>query len=495
MVPSERTINEFNLPRYYPHEDFHRKSSHKRKERRRLHEKPRQDRDPAFSPSTLYSLTSYRRPPSLLKAALLNDSSSPGKSNRDDRRRRKLGTDKKGPGWHRKIFGKMPWRRESDGLRGGSKSSSSSLTSSTMEHEEIMLVESFAVYENAHQDLDNDFMVQYFETSATDQVLPVVRVEPRHKNKFKSTQQSSSVLTKKSGSIPKSPTIDSEYFDVSIKQASPPQETTRDTFSSTDGKRGVICRVLQNMLTERISERWTSEAPEGLNINIRSSSDNYNNIGRLLLKGRYRADATLSSNRIVFDNIRFSSIRAEMEQVTLNLMGFFSNDNDNNQNPRKRKKKEQNEDQNSPGGRPSNTYSSSMPTKTTGTVRYPKQFDIHIEDLTMSRHDLLFSSCVRNGLRRLLIRLLKDRGLRSDSIRITSIDILVSRNALCKEKSSYHRLSLKLTHRLSSRFHLLCSSLMERYLAWAKQRPILRPHHPSALKSGPEFRSATKAMF
>ena len=65
-------------------------------------------------------------------------------------------------------------------------------------------------------------------------------------------------------------------------------------------------------------------------------------------------------------------------------------------------------------------------TKPSSKPRYPKQFDLHIKELKMSRDDLMLSPCVKNGLRQLLINLLRDRGIRSNSIEIASIDILVS---------------------------------------------------------------------
>ena len=391
---------------------------------------------PHFSSSNLYSVISHRRSSSLT-AVLLNDSSSSGRGERGGRGQKPDDSDKKGPGWHRRILGKIPWRRQSQGLRpgGGPKYvSSSSLPFASVEQERPdLLVESYGVYRD-------DFVIQNFDALTPESVLPIVQVDQKKKKELLSSKPHSSSKLEVS---PKPPaTLDSEYLDVSITPAVYDEEgkttkkgdhtkkgtssslTTRTTSSSANtSRKGMIGRVLENILTERIGQRWTTESPEGLKVDVRSSPDKYyNNLGRLLFKGLYRADATLSSGRIVFPNIRFSSVRFELEQVTLNLMGFFSS-RDNNAN--------QNQDQGRmPQQQQKGQKQKQSRHQTTDTVRYPNQFDIHIEDLTMSRHDLLFSSCIKNGLRGLLINILKDRGVRSNSIRITSIDILVSRDSL-----------------------------------------------------------------
>eukprot|EP00531_Pseudo-nitzschia_arenysensis_P016582 CAMPEP_0116151358 /NCGR_PEP_ID=MMETSP0329-20121206/20050_1 /TAXON_ID=697910 /ORGANISM="Pseudo-nitzschia arenysensis, Strain B593" /LENGTH=165 /DNA_ID=CAMNT_0003647957 /DNA_START=267 /DNA_END=761 /DNA_ORIENTATION=- len=96
--------------------------------RRQLHhqrEEPEHDDSrTAFSSPSISSIISYKRSSSLLRAALITDPSPNG-------------GDKKGPGWHRRILGKISRRR-------GSKSSSS-LPSSSIEQEEAQdsLVDTF----------------------------------------------------------------------------------------------------------------------------------------------------------------------------------------------------------------------------------------------------------------------------------------------------------------------------------------------------------------
>ena len=276
-------------------------------------------------------------------------------------------------------------------------------------------MDTFVLYEKDNQ--ENDFVVQNFDSIVPNNVLPVVevdRIDPPTSPKLLGPKQVDT------SELSKPPIIDTEYFDVAITPAISDTITEDSVTSDTldQQRRGVVCRMLRNVLLERLGERWPIETPKNLQVEVRESPDNYNNVLRLLFRGLFRADATLSADRIIFPAIRFSGVKLQMEKVTLNLMGFFVDkskedihlDVDVQHGPLP---KELNHHQQ----RPLNAKPSSKP-------RYPKQFDLHIEEMTMSRDDLLFSPCIKNGLRTLLINILKDRGIRSDSIEITSVDIL-----------------------------------------------------------------------
>lgn len=379
--------------------------------RQQLQQQQQHPEQDSFSSSIVSSVISYRRSSSLLNAALITDPSSNG-------------ADKKGPGWHRRILGKISGRKRSK--------SSSSLPSSSIEQAEAQdgMVDTFVVYKE--EESHKDFVVRNFDYLMPDSVLPVVQVDQESLSplpkEFSPKQQG---LTK-AQSLSMPPVIDSEYFDVAItpaisKKAGKGVVATSKTRAQT--KRGLVCRMLQNILVERLGQRWSIETPENLKVDVRESPDNYNNVLRLLFRGLFRAEATLSSDRIAFPTIRFSSIKLQMKEVTLNLMGFFvdkSNEDiqivDNVHHGPHQRQSQNEQGLNSPKR---STDTASM--KPTSKPRYPKQFDLHIEDLTMSRHDLLLSPCIKNGLRQLLINVLKDRGIRSNSIEITSIDILVGR--------------------------------------------------------------------
>ena len=290
------------------------------------------------------------------------------------------------------------------------------------------MVDTFVAYETGNE--DNDFVIQNFDSMVPKTVLSVVDLthhNPPTSPKVLSPEQRGT----KAHSLSVQPVIDSEYFDVAITPAISNTEIAEDTSPDSpitsdirdQQKRGMVCRMLQNVLLERFGERWPIETPENFSVDVRESPDNYNNVLRLLFRGLFRADATLSADRIAFPAIRFSGIKIQMEKVTLNLMGFFVD---------KSKEDSQLDVDVQHGPYPKQLHHHqhrplyTVSTKPSSKPRYPKQFDLHIEELKMSREDLMLSPCVKNGLRQLLINILRDRGIRSNSIEITSIDILVS---------------------------------------------------------------------
>jgi len=458
---------------------------------------PAQESYPSFSSPTVSSLISYRRSSSLLRAALLTDPSSSGRGKRNGRGRRPNVPDKKGPGWHRRLLGKISFRRHPQGRRGGSESSSS-LPSSSIELQEAQsaTVEKFVMFEEENKGKNNEFVAQNFDSLIPGDVLPVVEVDKKPSPRPK-LHLPGAIQEVHGRSKPLS--IDSEYFDVSIAPAmeSSPKKLATKRTTPANTKKGIVCRLLKNILLERIGQRWAIEQPEGLKVDVRPSPDGYNSILRLVFRGIFRADATLSSDRIVFPMIRFSSIRLLMDQVTLNLLGFFVSNQEENRgdhedidrnncdNHNKHRMQRQNQQDNqSQTKRRSNSASSSRTKKTTGKVRYPKQFDVHIEDLTMSRHDLLFSPCIKNGLRQLLINILKDRGIRSDSIQITSIDLLRNGKIACIGEAKMHfpswtpvRFEVRSGISFSNRGHVLTFPGLE--VALNRDIGLFVPVHPT----------------
>jgi len=312
--------------------------------------------------------------------------------------------------------------------------------SSSVEHQEARtgISESYIRYQQQGQkqgnrqkdDQDTSFVVRNFDKVDPDTVLPIIQVNTEQEISQETSQETSQEISPEiSQAFPpkiqnapqaKPPVIDSAYYDVSITSNTPdirdateePSSTIIQKQTTTTSKRGLVCRFLENFLREKIGEEWPIETPKKLEIDVRSSTDKYNNLGRLLFRQHYRAEATIESDRILFPMIRFSQVKLRMEKVTLNLVEFTKD------------KSHEDIDGYYAGGNGKNVVATKTPPSSHG--RYSKPFDLHIDNLTMTKHDLMFSSSVKNGLRQLLINILKDRGLRSDSIKITSINILVS---------------------------------------------------------------------
>ena len=108
-----------------------------------------------------------------------------------------------------------------------------------------------------------------------------------------------------------------------------------------------------------------------------------------MLRGQLSTDCKIDVGKLVLRNIQMSSGTLEINRMTLNLLSFF------------------------PG------------LMRIPNSRFPKQFDLHANEFTFTRDDLLNSCCIRNGLRTLLVRILRDRGIVASTVQVTSLDILV----------------------------------------------------------------------
>jgi hypothetical protein len=255
-----------------------------------------------------------------------------------------------------------------------------------MDAETEALMDSIDMYTNDDNE-NREFILQNFEIVNPEQVLAEV---------IQSTADIASLSNAQDANI----MIDEEFFDVAITAPTTAPNVQRRTRRSKNlSLPRLVAGLIESVLTNRILKH-SLELPEDLSVQVDPMASR---LRRLLLRGQLQANVRLCTGRLVFAPIRFSKGKVELEKVTLNLLGFLQQD--------KRT--------------PQDNQSSQKPANK-NVVRYPKQFDLHLEDLTMSRHDLLFSPCIKNGLRRLLINILQDRGLQSSSIRITSIDILVS---------------------------------------------------------------------
>jgi hypothetical protein len=213
------------------------------------------------------------------------------------------------------------------------------------------------------------------------------------------------------------PEIDAEFFNVKtttnhLAVAATPKVTTTSSLSTSSPTTTATTKVafvsrwlgmlFENILTG-IIQRNAKEAPEGLRIQAFPKG----NAMAALLRGRFQTDAEIDvSSRLVFPAIRISSGRLEIQRLTLQIWGFLG------------QQQQGNDDEDA-------KVSLKRTKAATTTTRFPKQFDFHAHDWTFSRHDLLLSPCIRNGLRLLLVRILRDRGVKSSSIQVTSLDILV----------------------------------------------------------------------
>ena len=131
----------------------------------------------------------------------------------------------------------------------------------------------------------------------------------------------------------------------------------------------------QNMLTGIIHRR-SKVPPIGLRVRVAPS-----NVMKRICRGQFRCDASIDFARVVFQNIRLTGGSLQAKHMTMSSFG----------------------------------------------PRYVNQFHIHANNCTLTEDDLFESSCIRNGLARLLVRILNNAGVVTTSkIKMTAVNIVVS---------------------------------------------------------------------
>jgi len=168
-------------------------------------------------------------------------------------------------------------------------------------------------------------------------------------------------------------------------------EITRDNKSRTldqkSSKFQPIITASERFLIQRL-QRWSKQA-RNLKVDLIPIN---NMMSSFIRSGNIKCDLKLSFHELFFGPIQFSKSMVEFKNLSLNLLSFPL--------PQIR--------------------------------RFPKQFDVYFKDLTFSEKDLNESSCIRNGLQRLLNKLLKEKfGISKDNLTLDSIRLLPSGRVSC----------------------------------------------------------------
>lgn len=199
----------------------------------------------------------------------------------------------------------------------------------------------------------DEFILRDFERLSPSQVLP---------------------LDLQAGSTKKEPDV------VTVKEALRSRTPVKETSSPLLG-RVTAARAEKKLAT--LVHRWS----KGSHANLRVHCDPNGKVVDIV-KGVFRADATIQFDRMAFGFIRMSSGKLQSHRLALNLYKYAP-------------------------------FCKHIP-------RFPTAFDLEAHDLTFSQEDLFHSNCIRYGLHRLLVNILANRGMRSPRVAINSIEILPS---------------------------------------------------------------------
>jgi hypothetical protein len=149
-------------------------------------------------------------------------------------------------------------------------------------------------------------------------------------------------------------------------------------------------KTFEKVLTERL-DKWS----KGVNTNLIVECDPTSSVLQFL-RGHFYCDATINLDRIVFGNFQISGGQLQARNFCLNLFSFAP-----------------------------------ITIPMAASPRYPNQFDLIAQNLTFTQEDLWESSCIRNGLRRLMTRILKQKGLSAMNVSLQSIQILPNGKLSC----------------------------------------------------------------
>ena len=376
------------------------------------------------------------------------------------------------PGWRRRVFSRLRRKRSQDSIHAHSTRGSSSSTSTSRNMnavgtmDEIMRDQrgSFAPF--IMKDNLDQFVLDNLEKLSPEQL-------------FRTLQESSYVLDS-SGDSAFQPFVPSP-----LQEILPPIATTNSTASLSVGSTSVLestataiptdssnsmavlgvdenqlleclvptsqlgakvpsfeggpltCKAVrtwfQNVLANSFTQ-WATEAP--VNMQVRCSPTG--SVLWSIMRGELECDARIDFDRIVFKFIRLSGGSLEGSRLALNLLGFTV-DKSKCIVPELLKGTISKKDVND------TTLEAISATQAKTSLlwkakahrpRYQRQFDLHANDCIITEQDLFESSCVTNGLRNLLARILKRRGIRTSSIEVRGIEILKNGKIACKGQAT-----------------------------------------------------------
>ena len=129
--------------------------------------------------------------------------------------------------------------------------------------------------------------------------------------------------------------------------------------------------------------RWTQGAHKNLQVHCDSNSGVID-----IVKGIFRADATIQFDKLAFGALRVSRGELKSRRLAINLYKFAP-------------------------------FCGRIP-------RFPSMFDLEAHEALFTQKDLFESTCIREGLKSLLSRCLENRGLNASNVQITGIKIIPS---------------------------------------------------------------------
>jgi len=254
----------------------------------------------------------------------------------------------------------------------------------TEEASETELADDFVKGLRLGDHVNTDFILQNFQNTHPSDVFPATK---QHRNVLTNEEEAEvdasiadpTIITKAPRKLKK------DQVTKPTKMKSPKKNAARMPTPPTSKYEGgtLVHRMtrswFKNLLTGIIHRR-SKVPPVGLSVKVAPRA-----VVKKLCRGQFRCDASIDFHRVVFRNIRLTGGSLEAKSMTLGMHG----------------------------------------------PRYASRFDIHFNNCTLTEDDLFESSCIRNGLARLLVRILNNAGVQTNKIQITAVDIVVRTSYFC----------------------------------------------------------------
>lgn len=280
-------------------------------------------------------------------------------------------------GWHRKVM-KRVFRRKG-------RDATAAAVAHPLQSTALLLDKAAAT---AQRPLYFDYQEGILKQSVWNQALtPPMQ---QHQNHHSSTTTADSTISTSTVMIPPLLVIDPQAESVAALEPHPTPLVLKQPPNTGTFLHRTTKRYAESIVTSLIN-RWCQGNAENMVVTCDPKSGLFD-----LARGHFRCDAVVNVDQIQFPCLQFSGGQLSTQRLAVNLYSF---------------------------------------TAVNRGYRFPNQFDFTATDVLFTADDLFASDCIRNGLARLLTRILRNRGMmKASRVRIESVKIL---------KDGSHKISFK----------------------------------------------------
>ena len=232
------------------------------------------------------------------------------------------------------------------------------------------------------------FIIREYASLTPSEVLPLeIIVQQPHDedaqlmHPLSMEHESYTAMASPSSSLPSSSAFPDQTTTSPIHVETPPAQPNEHPQQRSPLLARVTGKKAETILTT-LFDRWTDGAHTGLHVRCDPNGGVVD-----LVRGQFRADAAVEFDQMSFGALHMSQGKIESHRLALNLYKFAP------------------------------FFCKRIP-------RFASAFELEAHNVVFTQQDLFESPCIRHGLKRLLTRILHNRGMKASQVEITSIKIL-----------------------------------------------------------------------